>query len=155
MRARTALSLFLAAGLGYQLGARRDPRESVFEADRDFDRVTAEKGVDGWVSFFAEDGRMIGTAGKIIQGPKQVRENMESLFADRANSLRWHPEYAEVAKSGDLAFSIGSSILQAKDPTGILMQREGRYLTVWRKYQDGKWKVAVDIGASGPSKPAR
>lgn len=35
------------------------------QADRDFAVATAQRGPAGWVSFFAEDGAMVGGAGEI------------------------------------------------------------------------------------------
>jgi ketosteroid isomerase-like protein len=122
------------------------------EADRAFDKETAAKGVEGWVSFFAGNGRMHG-GGEIIQGHDAVRKAMAPLFAQPGNSLRWYPVTAEAARSGDLGYTTGESVRRVRAPDGKLMESHGRYVTIWRRQKDRSWKVELDIGSSGPPKP--
>lgn len=146
---RHALWLLLAAAAGYQAGARRDHRHELLEADRAFDRATAERGVSGWTSYFAADGKMVRGNGEIVTGPPAIEKLMQPLFAEPATSLRWAPDFAESSKSGDLGYTIGSSKLRSRDAAGKATERDGRYVTIWRKVA-GQWKVALDIGTSGP-----
>jgi len=32
-------------------------------------------------------------------------------------------------------------------------ERRGKYITIWRKQADGRWKVAADLGNQGPLAP--
>ncbi|MEZ5355912.1 MAG: nuclear transport factor 2 family protein [Bryobacteraceae bacterium] len=137
---------------GYLLGARREYRADVMAADRAFDLATAERGASGWTSFFASDGKMVRSGGAIVTGPGEVRSLMEPLFADKDNSLRWTPEFAETSRAGDLGYTVGSSKFRHKDAAGRMVENTGRYVTIWRKTSGG-WKVALDIGTSGPAKP--
>jgi uncharacterized protein (TIGR02246 family) len=148
------MALVAAAALcGYLFGARRDTRESLFEADRAFDRATAERGVDGWVSFFAADARMVQSNGQVTQGHSAIRELMCPFFAGKTNSLRWNPDLADVARSGDLGYTSGVSKLKTRNAQGQEMERDGRYVTIWRRQQDGQWRAVLDIGSGGPLHP--
>ena len=73
----------------------------------------------------------------------------------RGTSLTWQPVYALAAASGDLGFSIGESVATSLGPSGAAVQRFGKYLTVWRKQQNGDWKFVVDGGSSRPSPVGR
>lgn len=151
--AATALASALGPPARPAAQAAADARQAILEADREFDRVTAAKGADGWTSFFAENGRMFQSNGQIIAGKKAIREAMAPLFAGAANSLRWRPVTAEVAQSGELGYTTGESLLRMVGADGKLMIRPGRYVTIWRRQPDGSWKVELDIGASGAPKP--
>jgi ketosteroid isomerase-like protein len=126
--------------------SRSTDREALLTADRAFALATAQKGLEGWVGAFAEDGFLVAPEGPLTPGLSGVRATMAPFFADPSSSLAWTPEQAEVAASGDLGYTIGSYERHTKDASGQTIVRTGRYLTIWRKEKNGSWKVAVDIG---------
>jgi ketosteroid isomerase-like protein len=138
-----------AAGDGATAGAARIAaiEDSLMQADRDFASATAERGVDGWVSWFAADGAMV-TAGGEVKGHDAIRELMASALSDSGPRLLWEPTYAE-AGGGNLGYTIGTSQRVARDSAGTLLGT-GNYLTVWRRQADGTWKVERDIGTYTP-----
>ena len=130
--------------------AQPNLKEQLMQADRDFDKLTAAKGVEGWVASFAEDGRMFGQDGNPVVGRPKIREMMAPTFSNPKNTLRWQPDYADAAASGDLGYTSGTSQRRVVADDGTVTERDGRYVTIWRKQKDGTWKVAADIGNSGP-----
>jgi len=65
-----------------------------------------------------------------------------------------------VAQSGDLAFSSGAYEVTLNDPTGKPVNDRGKFLEVWKKQADGKWKCTMDIWnsdlpASAPAAPEK
>ncbi|OGF64874.1 MAG: hypothetical protein A2Y62_13185 [Candidatus Fischerbacteria bacterium RBG_13_37_8] len=125
--------------------ADKNIREEIMQADRDFDKAVSEKGLEGWLSFFAEDGKMFRGA-DVIQGKEAIRKHMAPAFETPGYSLRWQPDFAEVSSSGDLGYTYGSWVSERKDAEGTIIKNNGRYLTIWRKEADGSWKVVADIG---------
>jgi len=143
------------AGFGDNHSARAaeaDARERLMQADRDFDRDTAQTGAQGWVSYFAEDGMMFGNDGSVTQGTEAIREAMEPAFANPDFSLRWEPVDADVSGADDLGYTHGTYTLTRKNAEGQRVSLYGRYVTIWKKQADGSWKVVLDIGTA--PKPA-
>jgi ketosteroid isomerase-like protein len=68
-------------------------------------------------------------------------------------SLSWTPTRGEVVGAGDLGYTTGRSVFRGKGSNGVVTERKGEYLTVWRKQRDGTWKVIFDTGSTLP--PAR
>ncbi|HYC73637.1 nuclear transport factor 2 family protein [Brevundimonas sp.] len=56
--------------------------------------------------------------------------------------LEWWPNFAGVARSGDLGFTTGGVALNGR--------RTGHYFTIWKRQPDGSWKWVYD-GGSGAS----
>lgn len=56
--------------------------------------------------------------------------------------LEWWPNFAGIARSGDLGFTTGGVAVNGR--------RAGHYFTVWKKQADGSWKWVYD-GGSGAS----
>jgi ketosteroid isomerase-like protein len=125
-------------------------RASLMEADRAFDRATAERGVDAWVSYFAEDGRQFLSGRPVVQGHAAIRELMTRGLAP-GNSLRWEPEFAVVGASGDFGYTSGIGVGEFATPDGGVVRNRSRYVTVWRRDPDGSWKVVADIGVEAPA----
>ena len=148
-----AVILVAALAGGFSLaGKRADGPEVLMKADMDFDRATAEKGIDGWVSFFAEDGMQLTPEGN-IKGHQAIRNYMSSAFARRGYSLRWKPTFADIAGSGDLGYTTGTYESRGTDAQGNPVVRTGRYVSIWKKQKDGSWKVVLDTGS--PDAPPR
>jgi ketosteroid isomerase-like protein len=121
------------------------------DADRAFNRATAERRIDGWMEFFAEDGSMIRSAGT-ISGRAAIREDMTKAFADTSFTLTWEPDQADA--SGALGYTNGHYKAQFRDAKGQPQVRTGRYLTVWKQQPDRSWKVVRDIGVQDVPPPA-
>jgi len=122
--------------------------------DREFDEATAARGIDGWVEYFAPDGKMLPAGGNVIQGHEAIRALMGPSFADPNFSLRWEPVYAEVSGSGDLGYTHGTFVVSHHDPDGNPVKSYGKYVSIWRKEADGSWKIVADLGTPSPAPDA-
>ena len=122
-----------------------DHRQALIDADKAFDAATAERGLDGWMSFFADDAR-INSPGGILEGKAALRKHYSGMFARKNFSIRWKPLYAEASQDGTLGYTLGTAEISSDDESGVSRKRDGRYLTVWRKLADGSWKAVTDLG---------
>jgi ketosteroid isomerase-like protein len=95
----------------------------------------------------SEDGVLLTTT-QLVVGPRAASDYFESL---RSFSISWAPRDARVAASGDLGFTIGDAVVTSLGPTGAAAQSFTKYLTVWRKEVDGRWRVLVTGANDRPS----
>ena len=128
-----------------------DDAEILIRLDREFDKITAERGIDGWVAYFAPNGSMIGDTSQPTTGQVEIRKAMEPLFKDSTFSLRWQPTKAEMLIPGVLGYTIGRYVRLKRNKESKLMKWTGSYSTIWKKQPDGSWKIIPDTGESdGP-----
>jgi ketosteroid isomerase-like protein len=138
-------ALALAAACAAPIAA--PPQDTALRAcDERFCRETIERGLEGWLAWFAPDASAFPAKGAIVHGANALRAHFErSGFPPPG--LRWSPLESGVAASGDLGWTVGRwEIAERGAP-----EREraaGRYLTVWKKQEDGSWKVAADCGGA-------
>ena len=65
MKTFTAALLFLCLPFSFTYGQKiKKEAELLMRLDREFDKATAEKGVDGWVAYFAPNGSMLSDTSK-------------------------------------------------------------------------------------------
>lgn len=145
-------ALVVACNVGVRL--ERD-RQELAATDRAFSDATAERGVDGWVEYFAEDGSMV-IEGGVVTGHDSIRALMAPVFGDTSYSLTWDPVETDVSAARDLGYTRGRYMSQRKAEGGLTINSRGSYVTIWRRQEDGSWKVALDIGApDGPPDTTR
>ena len=120
-------------------------RQALLEADIAFAEDVAQGGAEAWTSYFASDGRMFGSEGWVT-GQNAIMEYAAGMFADTTAQITWTPEVAEVAYYGDMGYTIGTYEFVQGDPEGDFVRSNGNYVTIWRKQDDGSWKVVVDFG---------
>lgn len=128
-----------------------DETKLLMQLDREFDKATAARGIEGWVSYFAPNGSIVGDTSQPVTGPIEIRKTMEPLFNDTTFSLRWQPTKSEMLIPGMLGYTIGRYV-RLKEVKGRLMKWTGSYSTLWMKQPDGTWKAVFDTGtADGPA----
>lgn len=94
---------------------------------------------------FADFGAFVSREAVFFAGPKPLRGKEAVLVAWKgyfdgvSAPFSWKPEIVEVLESGKLALSSGPVVA----PDGKLI---GRYNSIWRLEDDGKWRVVFDRG---------
>jgi ketosteroid isomerase-like protein len=123
----------------------------LMEADRSFARDTSDRGIDGWVDAFTDDGVQLPSGEPLARGKAAIRNVMVALLSDPTSKLRWDPDRAQVSSSGDLGYTLGRATVSKVGPSGgELVVAKLKYLSVWKRQADGHWKVAVDVGTPEP-----
>ena len=142
-------SLLLAgvAVLSYSQGrqAERD-RQAIRQRDIEFQKVAAERGAEGFASFFAEDA-VIMRNGPVV-GPKAIQEVWAPFFARAGNREDWAPTRAETEH--DLGCTLGRYTRTVVSDQGEKTTRAGTYVTAWRRQPDKSWKAIFDGGVPDP-----
>ena len=100
----------------------------------------------------AADGVVFGPTYFVI-GPQEIQSYFSSQARD--GSLTWRPVFGTIAGSRDLGFTIGEYISTGRGPSGAVVQRFGKYLTVWKRQSNGSWKFVVDGGNATPTRDSQ
>lgn len=117
----------------------------LMNADRAFSDLSARKGMAAAFTAYMDprEGMMIRPGG-IAEGAQQIGQ----MFSGAGDvKLTWIPDRAYASNSGDFGMTTGRFTRAA--PGGA--PAEGRYVTVWRKNNNGEWKALVDIGNADPA----
>ena len=124
----------------------------LLKADREFARATAERGIEGFASFIAEDALFLAGGAPLIRGRQGAVEAWSGLLADPDSSITWEPTLAVLAESGELGYTVGQYTLTVTSENGERSVEKGKYVTIWRKQADGSWQVVLDGGnPDGPT----
>jgi ketosteroid isomerase-like protein len=140
------------------LAPAADTKSGIEKALRDLDAqwsaAAGAKNVDKTVSFYSNDAIVMPPNASSATTKEAIRKVWQDLLASPGLVISWKTTKVEVAKSGDLACLIGTYELIMNDPSGKPVNDRGKYVEVWEKQADGKWKCGADIWNSDLPVPA-
>lgn len=150
---RLSIPLVLVAAAAVAPAVDAAPVDDVLAADRAFAALARARGPRAAFTEYADPQAIMFRAGV---GPVKGIDAIRRVFEDPpAATPVWEPEAAEVAASGDLAYSWGP-FTWTPVPDGPLAGKPpltGYYVSIWKKQPDGRWKWVVDLGVPAPVKP--
>jgi uncharacterized protein (TIGR02246 family) len=132
---------------------RAADESAVRDLDAQWSKTAAANDLDGAVSYYAEDASLLPPNAPMAADKQAIRTVWSSLLGSGA-SVSWQASKVEVSRSGDLAYIVGTYTLNMKDPQGNPVNDHGKFVEVWKKQTDGKWKVEADIFNSDLAPPA-
>ena len=124
------------------------------DADDAWSKAAVSKDVDKTVSYYSSDAFVLPP-----NAPIATKDAIKKLWGDLLASpglvISWKATKVEVAKSGDLGFVSGTYEIKMNDASGNPTTDKGKYVEVWEKQSDGKWKCGTDTWNSDlPASPA-
>jgi ketosteroid isomerase-like protein len=131
------------------MSGTRAPVDALRSADEDFSRAASKFGTgDAFGRYAADDAQIFSGPGEFITGPEAITG---SFGAPSSNStLSWHPVDGEIARSGDIGFTVGNAVATSAE-FGTPVIRYSKYLTVWKRQRDGGWRYVIDGGSDRPA----
>jgi ketosteroid isomerase-like protein len=106
---------------------------------------------DEYFSFIGEDGIMMAPGQPLLEGHEKIRSVLQEFQALPGFKVTWEPQEALVSKSGDLGYTIDKMLVNFDDENGGTVNQFQKVLSVWKKNEQGEWKMAVDIWNADPT----
>jgi ketosteroid isomerase-like protein len=129
--------------------AAADANSALEKALRDLDAqwsaAAGAKDLEKTVSFYSEDATVMPPNAPAARTKEAIRKLWQDLIASPGFVISWKATKIEVAKSGDLACLSGTYEFAMNDASGKPVNDRGKYVEVWEKQPDGKWKCGTDI----------
>jgi ketosteroid isomerase-like protein len=123
--------------------------ETLEQLEAEFMKAAAQKGSQGYMSYYADDAVEVPNGAPLIQGKSEIAKAM-GFLDDKNNSLLWTPIGADISSSGDLGYTYGAFEFHSKDKDGKPVVHHGKYTSIWKRQKDGSWKVVLDMGNASP-----
>lgn len=117
-------------------------RKAVEEADARQNQAFAAKDLAGLTANYADDAVILPQNGPMITG----QEGRETFFKEMVNMVgEFKFSMSEFDASGDLAYEVGTYNGTMQMPGMGTVADTGKFVTVWKRQTDGKWKIVADI----------
>jgi ketosteroid isomerase-like protein len=156
------IALWLMCGCGKSTppDTRAADEAALRDTDAQWAKTAASKDVDATTAFYADGAVLLPPNARATTDKQAIRGIWADLLAP-GTTLSWQANKIEVARSGDLGYVTGVYQASLTDAQGKPVSDQGKFLEVWKKQPDGKWKCVVDtyssdlpLPAPQPAKPA-
>ncbi len=112
--------------------------------DADWAKAVEAKDVQQGISAYADDATLLAPGEAAATGKEEIQKTWSAMAGAPGFALTFAPTKVTVSRSGDLAYEIGEYSLTMNDKKGKPQTTKAKYVVVWGKQPDGKWKVLVD-----------
>ncbi|MGJ5813425.1 YybH family protein [Paludibaculum fermentans] len=96
--------------------------------------------------FYAEDAQLQIAGRPAIQGKEAIHEFWMALFRSGLVDVRLETSQFEVDRT--IAYGVGRYALTMETHPGLLHTEQGKYLVVYRRLADGRWRAVADSFSS-------
>jgi ketosteroid isomerase-like protein len=121
----------------------------LYKLEAEFAKDVLARGGAAFADWFAGDGVALGNGAAPLIGKVAIVKGAN--WSAKDYQLTWTPTDAIMGPSGDMGYTWGHFEGHSKDANGNAITTTGRYITMWRREPDGKWKVVLDAGANEPA----
>ena len=118
-------------------------KAEIVKTEEAFAQMAAERGIPEAFLHFAAEDAVLQRNNKLIEGKSAISEYFAQQTLKEVK-LSWHPDFADVAASGELGYTYGKYTFSAVDTSGAAINADGIFHTVWKKQPDGEWKFVWD-----------
>jgi ketosteroid isomerase-like protein len=147
---------FALAAAAVCLAGDTKAEQALREADAAWSKAAESKDLDKTVSYYSDDATVLPPNAPAATTKEAIRKVWQDMLATPGFVISWKATKVEVAKSGDLGFVSGTYEVTMNDASGKPVSEKGKYVEVWKKQADGKWKCGTDtwnsdLPASAPA----
>jgi ketosteroid isomerase-like protein len=136
--------LMIPVFLNKMTTGQESPLMQMVSAEKGFAAYAGSAGISEAFLKYLDDSARVFERGQILNG-KEVwgKRKMDSM------ELKWYPEFAEVAASGDFGYTTGPSEFRLRKGSGK-PDHKGYFNSIWQMNSSGEWKVILDMGTPSP-----
>lgn len=145
-----ALFLLWVLPVGAQPVGDAAAREGLLKTDKEWAQVAATRELERILSYWMDDAVIYSPGEAPVAGKPAIRQYVGESLKMPAFSITWTPMQAEVSRSGDLGYTTGTNAVTIPAAQGGSTTMTGRYVTIWKKASDGKWRCVVDSWSPAP-----
>ena len=143
MKSTILTTYFLFTLIITEVSAQHASLQKLIEAEWSFINLAKETNThDAFLAQFTDETVLFG------EGPVNAKKSYENQKPN-AGWLKWEPVYSDIAASGDFGYNTGPWEFRAAktDENAVAF---GQFVSLWRKQEDGNWKLLLDIGINHP-----
>ena len=120
--------------------------DTVQDFARYWEAVFNEGDYHAIVGYYTVDARLIAAQAETVGGHQAIeRFWQDATERAKAAGVRRTVQADEAGSDGELGYLRGTVLLARADQVTTV-----RYLTLWKREADGRWRIAVDISSPSP-----
>jgi ketosteroid isomerase-like protein len=123
----------------------------LMETDIKWSQTAETNNAEGFLSYYASGAILLPPNEKMLTDKEAIEKEIKGMFSSGV-SVKWLPIKAEVSRSGDMGYTVGTYKMESKDKKGKVSTETGKYMEFWKKQADGSWKAVTDMFSADGTK---
>jgi ketosteroid isomerase-like protein len=115
------------------------------DLDAQWSKAAAAKDLEQTIAYYSDDAIVLPPNARGAATKETIRNFWKDLLTSSGLMITWKPARVQLGKSGEMAWVSGAYELTMNDTSGKPINDRGKYLEVWEKQPDGKWKCVADM----------
>jgi uncharacterized protein (TIGR02246 family) len=125
--------------------------DSIKAFAREFERIFYTEEAELMASYYTDTARLIGDGFMPIQGRESIEKFWQATCArGKQIDMKRSIEINETQVVDTLGYAFSTLTIELNTPQGAML-RTTSDITIWRKQEDGTWKIEVDISTPNPA----
>jgi uncharacterized protein (TIGR02246 family) len=95
-------------------------------------------------AIFTDDAVMLSQGGRVFKGRQQIFERQKEAMQSVNRPIKVSVITVKIWLDGDAAYETGKYKYEYTEK-GKPVTEAGRYVTIWKRQNDGSWKLSMDM----------
>jgi ketosteroid isomerase-like protein len=122
---------------------------SVWQRELSFAQSVQQHDAAAFAGHVMADAVFDANTMKPTRGRAAIQQHWATFIDGKTLRLDWYPQQVVASGDGTLAYSSGVYLFENPAPGAQPRYTIGKFATVWRRADDGVWRVAFDGGDAG------
>ncbi len=145
----TVVGVILSAPLE---GRAHSVQDAIEDAVAGFVRAFNQGDAAGIASHYTEDAAVLPPDAVRIDGRAAIEQFWKGAIAGGLSNLVVRP--TEIDSRANIAYDVGTFSFRVRGADGQAVSATGKYIAVWKRSKDGRWRLYRDIWNMNPA-PAK
>jgi len=115
------------------------------DLDAQWSKAAAAKDLEQTIAYYSDDAIVLPPNARSAATKEAIRNFWKDLLTRSGLVITWEPARVQLGKSGEMAWVSGAYELSMNNTSGKPINDRGKYLEVWERQPDGKWKCVADM----------
>ncbi|AUP79474.1 YybH family protein [Flavivirga eckloniae] len=127
---------------------KKQEEANLMEANRKWAKAASP---EEFFSFIDNEALMMPPDKPVIKGHEGIGKTLKEFQSLPGFKITWEPQEVFVSKSGDLGYSVDRILVNFDGEDGKTVNLFEKGVTIWKKNDNNKWKMVVDIWNVDPT----
>ena len=123
---------------------KKEIEETLRNADASIQNAIMQKNIDSLMPYYAEDAYLLPTAEPKVEGKAAIKKEWQHIFSIPDFTNKSQLTKVEISDDGSMAYTMGSYLATMQGEDGKQIQEPGKWITIWKKQSDNRWRIVVD-----------
>ena len=110
--------------------------------------------VEKVITYYTDDATQLPNNGEAVKGKENIKAEMEKMMQAGIKMKDVSFTSVEVNAAGDIGYEIGNYNMTMEVAPMVEVKDNGKYVAIFKKQQDGSWKVYAEIWNTNTPLPA-